>query len=82
MHVFEAHVKDGRIELDEPADLPEGAELQVTLVQSGEELSAEDWASIDEGIADFQAGRVVDRASVHDRIPCPPRSSSTQEELA
>jgi hypothetical protein len=66
MHVFKARVKDGRIDLGEPADLPEGAELRVTVVQNGEELSAEDWASIDEGIADMKAGRVVDRASVHE----------------
>ena len=66
MSVFKAHVKGGRIELDEPADLPEGAELQVTLLENWEGLSAEDWASIDEGIADIEAGRVVDRASVHE----------------
>jgi hypothetical protein len=66
MHVFKAHVRDGRIVLDEPADLPEGAELRVALVQSEEELSAEDWASIDEGIADMKAGRVVDRDTVHE----------------
>jgi hypothetical protein len=30
---YRAHVKNGQITLDEPADLPEGAEVAVELVQ-------------------------------------------------
>jgi hypothetical protein len=60
MHVYKAHVKDGRIELDEPADLPEGAELQITLVLDDDEMSAEErerlHAAIRRGLAEDPAG--------------------------
>lgn len=63
MHVYKAHVKDGKIELDEPADLPEGAEVEVKLVKKGE-MSAEEQRRLDaailQGIADCEAGRDMD----------------------
>lgn len=65
MHVLKAHVRKGRIELDEPADLAEGTAVKV-LVEADDELSPEDLAAIEEGIADIQAGRVFDRSVIHE----------------
>lgn len=33
---YRGHVKNGQIQLDEPARLPEGAEVQIVLLASGE----------------------------------------------
>jgi hypothetical protein len=41
MRVLKAHVKGGRLELDEPLDLPEGATPRVALIEEGEELPFE-----------------------------------------
>ena len=43
MHVFKGHVKDGKIELDEDVELPEGAEVKVTLNPTAEPMSREEW---------------------------------------
>lgn len=34
--VYRGHIKNGRVELDEAAELPEGAEVQVSLRADGE----------------------------------------------
>jgi hypothetical protein len=36
MQALKAHVKDGRLVLDEPTSLPEGAEVRVALVDDDE----------------------------------------------
>ncbi|MCK6533140.1 MAG: hypothetical protein L6Q84_09220 [Polyangiaceae bacterium] len=66
MHALKAHVKNGQIAFDEPAELPEGAEVAV-LVRSatpGDEMDDQERAellkSIDEGLADVDAGDVID----------------------
>jgi hypothetical protein len=62
MRALKAHVKGGRLLLDEPTDLPEGAEVELTLVEG--ELSAEERArldaALDEGMAAARRGDVVD----------------------
>ena len=67
MNAHKAHVKNGQIVLDEPAELPEGAKLYVVLddddVMSAEERAALE-AALDESLDDFEAGRVVDAATV------------------
>ncbi len=63
MHALKARVQNGQVVLDEPALLPEGAELELYVVtddgMSDEERAALN-ASIERGLADAEAGRVVD----------------------
>jgi hypothetical protein len=67
MHVYKGHVKDGRIELDEPADLPEGAKLEVTLV-AVEGLSPELDAAIERSIEQMKAGQLIDSEDVREKL--------------
>jgi hypothetical protein len=63
MNALVAHVKNGRIVLDEPTDLPEGAEVEL-VVRGGDELDeaerGELHASLERALDDEAAGRVVD----------------------
>ena len=43
MHALNARVVNGRYVIDEPADLPEGAEIQLLVIGSG--MSAEERAA-------------------------------------
>ncbi|MGH7327466.1 MAG: hypothetical protein ACREJX_03870 [Polyangiaceae bacterium] len=62
MHALKARVQNGRIKLDEPTDLPEGAELEVVVID--DELTtderAELHASLDRALDDSEAGRGAD----------------------
>lgn len=62
MNQLVARVKNGRLVLDEPTGLPEGAQVTLVVVD-GDELDDEErvllHAAIEEGIADAEAGRVV-----------------------
>jgi hypothetical protein len=62
MHALKAYVKGGRIVVDEPTDLPDGAEVEVVVID--DELSAEEraelHASLDRALDDSDAGRGVD----------------------
>ena len=62
MEALKARVKDGRLVLDEPTDLPEGAEVDVAVL--GDDLDADEraelHASLDRALADSDAGRGVD----------------------
>ena len=40
MRVLKAHVRGGRLLVDEPIDLPDGSELRVALIEEGETLPA------------------------------------------
>ncbi len=59
MQSLRAQVRHGRLVLDEPTDLPEGAEVEVVLVGDGD-LEPEERArliqAIEEGIEDFERG--------------------------
>jgi hypothetical protein len=68
MHVLKAHVKDGRIELDEPADLPEGTELHVTVVKNEDDISPELHAALDRSVEQMKAGQLIDGDDVHQRL--------------
>jgi hypothetical protein len=58
-----AHVRNGKIVLDEPTDLPEGAAVQVLLPDSGS-LTAKERAEIEAGIEasaeEFERGEFED----------------------
>jgi len=73
MTALKAHVLGGRLVLDEPTDLPNGAVVELVpldevLANGGDYLDAEDrerlHASIDRGIADAHAGRTTDARQV------------------
>ncbi len=63
MQALKAHVKGGRLVLDEPTDLPEGAEVELMAVDD-EDVDPEDRArlleAIEEGFADFERGDHMD----------------------
>ena len=62
MQALKAHVKGGRLLLDEPTDLPEGAEVQVAIVD-GDELDAKERSELHTAIAaaeaEIDAGQAV-----------------------
>jgi len=62
MQPLKAHVHNGRLVLDEPTDLPEGAEVELVAVDDDfdPEERARLLAAIDEGIEDFERGDHMD----------------------
>ena len=62
MNALKAHVKGGRLLLDEPTDLPEGAEVDIAVL--GDDLTPDErvelHASLDRALDDSAAGRGVD----------------------
>lgn len=63
MEALKARVKNGRLKLDEPTDLPEGAEVQLVVVEE-DELDYRERAglraSLDRALDDEDSGRFVD----------------------
>jgi len=63
MNARKIRVENGRIKLDEPTTLPEGAEVELVIL-SGDELDDEErallHASLDRALDDEEAGRFVD----------------------
>lgn len=56
-------MQNGRLKLDEPTDLPEGAEIDLLAIEDDgldPEERAELHASLDRALEDKQAGRIVD----------------------
>ena len=72
MPAYRAHVKDGRIVVDEPTDLPEGTELYVLPLRDGDELDDEDRAALHAAIAEAEqeldAGQVVSEQELWARL--------------
>lgn len=62
MQALKVQVKDSRLRLDEPTDLPDGAEVDVVVLD--DDLSAEEraalHASLDRALDDSEAGRGMD----------------------
>ena len=62
MQALKVQVKNGRLVLDEPTDLPDGAEIEVIVLDDA--LSAEDraalHASLDRALDDSESGRGMD----------------------
>jgi hypothetical protein len=62
MQALKAQVKNGRLVLDQPTDLPDGAEIEVIVLD--DELSADEraelHASLDRALNDSEAGRGMD----------------------
>ena len=71
MRALKAHVRGGRLILDEPTNLPEGAEVRVALVD-GDELDdherADLHAAIIEAEAELDAGQAVTEDDLWSRL--------------
>jgi hypothetical protein len=63
-----AHVRNGYIVVDEPTNLPEGAEVVVAVVDADDDLDdaerAELEAELHAGLDDLEAGRTFDAEDV------------------
>lgn len=70
MSALKAVVRNGRLVLDEPTDLPEGAEVEVALVTA--DVDPELLAELDASIDDEKAGRLVDMKDVIARLGSTP----------
>jgi hypothetical protein len=67
MRAMKAHVRGGRLVLDEPTDLPEGSEVELTVVEDDDFDPAERArldAALERSIAQARAGNVVDGEEV------------------
>ena len=66
MRALKAHVRGGRLVLDEPTDLPEGSEVE--LVTADDDFDPEERARLDTALersmAQAKAGQLVDGDSV------------------
>lgn len=62
MHALKVQVVNGRLKIDEPTDLPEGAEVEVLVIDDdlSTEERAELHASLERALDDSEAGRGVD----------------------
>jgi hypothetical protein len=64
MRAIKAQVRGGRFVVEEPANLPEGTEVELTLAGPEDEFSPEERArldaALDDGIAAARAGDHVD----------------------
>ena len=65
---FKARVREGRLILDEPTDLPEGTEIELLPLDPGDWLDETDRAALHEALrqsdADIAAGRLVDAEEI------------------
>jgi hypothetical protein len=63
-----AHVKNGRLVLDEPTDLPEGSAVPLEIARDWDDLDEAERAALhealDEAETDVEAGRVVSEEDV------------------
>ena len=66
MKALKAIVKNGRLVLDAPTDVPEGAEVELAVVH--DEDDAELLAELQASAEDDAAGRVVDMRDVVGRL--------------
>jgi hypothetical protein len=69
MHARKIQVKNGRLVLDEPTDLPDGAEVEVLVID--DELTVEERAelheSLDRALEDSDGGRGMEAWEYLDR---------------
>jgi hypothetical protein len=67
MKALKAHVRGGRVVLDEPTELPDGTEIELTVIEDDDfepEERARLDAALDTGIAAARAGDLVDADEV------------------
>jgi hypothetical protein len=65
---IKARVREGRLILDEPTDLPEGTEIELLPLDPGDWLDETDRAALHEALrqsdADIAAGRLIDAEEI------------------
>jgi hypothetical protein len=68
MQAWKAHVRSGRIVVDDPTNLPEGTELYLVPEDNGDDLDPEERAelhqAIEESERELDAGRVVNEDEI------------------
>ncbi len=67
MRALKAHVKGGRLVIDEPTELPEGTEVELTVVEDDDfdpEERARLDAALERSMAQARAGQLVDGDTV------------------
>jgi hypothetical protein len=69
---FKAVVRNGRLVMDEPTELPEGTELALTVLDEGDDLDDADRARLHESLrrsmAQAKAGKLIDGDEVIGRL--------------
>jgi len=72
MRAFKAHVRNGRIVVDKPTDLPDGTELYLLPIKDGDELGEEEraalHAAIEEAENELDAGQIVSEEDLWARL--------------
>jgi hypothetical protein len=72
MLALKARVKDGHLVLNEPTDLPEGAEVVLEVADEKDDLDDEDrarlHAALDLSVAQGQAGNLIPAAEVMSKL--------------
>lgn len=72
MRAFRAQVRNGRIVVDEPTDLPDGTEIYLLPIQDGADLDDEEraalHAAIEEAEKELDAGHVVSEQELWARL--------------
>jgi hypothetical protein len=76
MHEMKAQVRNGRLVIDEPTDLPEGTEWKLVLVDSlADEMDPEERAEflreLEISAAEADAGQLIDAADVLAKLRAP-----------
>lgn len=65
---LKAHVRGGRLMLDEPVDLPDGTEVELMPVEDADDLDAADrsrlHAAIERSAEEFRQGQTIPAAEV------------------
>jgi hypothetical protein len=65
---MKAHVRKGRLVLDEPTELPDGTEVELLALDPGDWLDDKDRAALHEALrqssADVEAGRLLDAEEI------------------
>lgn len=66
--VIKGRVQDGRLRVDEPTNLPEGSEIELTPLDPEDQLDDADrealYKLLEESEEDVKAGRLIDAADV------------------
>jgi anti-sigma factor RsiW len=81
MQSLKAHVRNGRLVLDEPTDLPEGAEVVLTVSDDDrmeDEERARLHAALERSMAQAKAGKLVDADVVLGRLLARERKSGSR----
>lgn len=69
---LKAHVRGGRLVLDEPTELPDGSEVELVIADDGDELDDDDrarlHASLQRSAEQFSAGRGIEATEALARL--------------